>query len=175
MADTFIYNPASQKGSYDAAADSIQITAYVSNSQGATVYYQQSNTGVFVMPELNMTGVGKRTNSTLDKLIMSPVTFASSSLSDFQTMTFLAWYNRSSLFSQDNLRVKFINVSFTVDPFYSVQVYVNSTKAVSKVATKVSQYGETVLDYLQFECSALCKASSRLAIKVIGFRNPSYL
>lgn len=127
------------------------------------------------MPDLNMTGVGKRTNSTLDKLQMSQITFATSSLSDFQTVTFFSWYNMSSPFSQDNLRVKFTNVSFTVDPFYSIQVYVNSSKAVTKVATTMNQYGETILDYLQFECSYICKASSHLAIKVVGFRNPSYL
>jgi len=37
-----------------------------------------------------------------------------------------------------------------------------------------NSYGEIVLDYVTFECDAVCKRSSKLAITVTGFRNPSY-
>lgn len=71
-------------------------------------------------------GITTRTNSTLDQLLIQNLTISTSVLSEFQVLQFNARYNLSSLFSQDNLRVKFFNISFTVDEFYGVTVQIEN-------------------------------------------------
>ena len=63
---------------------------------------------------------------------MGKITFKAMLLSDFQWINFtvsMTPVNRT--FSMDYLRLMFIDVDFTVDPLYQIQVIVNNVNAVT--------------------------------------------
>jgi hypothetical protein len=88
-----------------------------------------------------------------EMLRLSQANYLSNITADIQQVEFNATYINQT-FTKDNLKVKFVNVNFTLDPFYPFEVLINSRKAQ---VTRIALTAFATLDYALFKCDGNCK------------------